>query len=201
MKTNVKVVLNMSELSVPEKISKARNVHDALADNATLFTNPSPSLNELDTAITDLEKAWLKAQDGGKSLTALMHDKEADLMRCMTGIGHYVENLCDNDPEIVHLAKLDVKQKPVINRPVFEVHQLDHSGAVGLRVKPRGKTLYRWEYCLDPQGSNAWVVAKTTSLASAEIENLTVGGLYWFRVVFMGVNGDIPNAAVRFAVN
>lgn len=191
----------MSELSVSEKISKSRNVYEAIAANSSIFTSPVPSLNELDAAINDLENAWLKAQDGGKSLTALMHDKEMDLMRCMTGIGYYVENVCHNDPEIVHLAKLDVKQKPVVNRPVFEVYQLEHSGAVGLRVKSRAKTLYRWEYCLDPQSSNNWVVAKTTTMASAEIENLVVGGLYWFRVVFMGVNGDIPNAAVKFAVN
>lgn len=201
MKTHLKVVLNISKLSVPEKISKSRHVYDAIADNGSVFSNPNPSLSELDTAINDLESAWLKAQDGGKSLTALMHDKESNLVKLMNDLAHYVESVCDNDPEIVHLAKLDVKRKPMFNRLPFVVYQLDHSGAVGLRVTPRGKTLYRWEYCLDPQSSNSWIIAKTTSLASAEIENLLAGGLYWFRVVFMGVNGDIPGTPVKFAVN
>jgi hypothetical protein len=198
---NLIVVLEMARLSIPEKVNKSRNISGAIADNAAIFTNPDPPISAVDAAIDDLENAWIKAQDGGKSLTALMHDKERVLMSVMTDLAHYVQRVSKNDVEVVHLAKLDVKKSPSVNRPEFDVIQLDHQGAVGLRVKPRSKNIYKWQYCLDPIASNSWVTAKSTNVANAEIENLTVGELYWFRVVFISTSGEEAHAPISLAVN
>jgi hypothetical protein len=199
--TNLKVALKMSKLSVPEKINKARNVHDAVITNLSLFGNPSQLLSAVDAATNQLEDAWHNAQDGGKSLTALMHVKEHALMKLMNDLANYVESFCDNNEELVYMAKLDIKKPASVNRPEFEVIQLDHQGAVGLRVKPRSKIIYKWQYCLDPIAANAWVTAKSTNVANAEIENLSVGELYWFRVVFISTSGEEAHAPISLAVN
>ncbi len=191
----------MSKLSVPEKINKARNVHDAITTNLSLFGSPTSLLNEVNKATNQLEEAWQHAQDGGKSLTALMRVKEHALMKLMNDLANYVESFCDNDQELVYLAKLDIKKSVSVNRPEFEVYQLDHQGAVGLRVKPRMKTIYKWQYGLDPLASNTWVTAKLTNAASTEIENLNVGELYWFRVVFISATSEEAHAPISFAVN
>ncbi len=200
--TNLTVVLNMSRLSIPEKINKALSIHNAIKTNAAVFATPNPSLTDVLKAITELETAWHNAQDGGKSLTAIMHDKEENLMRIITNLAHYVEGVCKNDIEIIHLAKLDVRKTTSRTIIDFEIEQLDHSGAVGLRVKARKGVFYKWQYTLDPLSSTSvWTTAKTTNTASTEIENLTVGSKYWFRVLFVDAGGEIANNPLSLIIN
>ena len=200
-KNSVKVALLMYRLSVAQKINKARLIITKVTANSSTFSSPSPSLVTLTTATDNLEKAWNDAQDGGKNLTTLMHDKEADFLKLFNDFANYVEGLADGNEAIIHLANLDVKKTAIKNTTEFEVYQWNDSGAVGLKVKARKKTIYKWQYCKSPLELNTWVDAITTDVAHATIGDLEIGTNYCFRVVFIDGTGDHPSIVLSFAVN
>lgn len=200
MKNRVIVALNMSSLSVSAKLNKARLIRAGIAANAATFANPNPPLAALDAAINNLDAAITDASDGGKNKTALMHDKEDELLRQFTILASYVTEVANGDIEIIHLAGMEEKKKPVVTQTDFDVQQGDVSGSVDLRSKPQPKTIYKWQYCADPLNANNWVSAHKTDQAKTTITNLPKG-IYWFRVVFCDAGGDHEQAAVSFAVN
>jgi hypothetical protein len=195
----LRVALNMSQLSVPGKINKATAIVAAINSNAGVFTTPNPPLNSVNAAILALQLAWNNAQDGGKTKKAIMHDREAKLMKLMIDLSHYVEALANGDESIVHLAAMDVKQKPVQNLPDFEVKQLPESGSVKVRVKSHPNSMYKFQYSTD--GDTNWIDAKITTAARAVISGLQTGVKYFFRVVFLDKDGEHPNPPASLYVN
>ncbi|MBA3663421.1 MAG: fibronectin type III domain-containing protein [Bacteroidetes bacterium] len=187
-----KVALNISKLSVPQKINKGRLFVDSIGNNPNVFSNPTPPLAILLLALDDLEAAWNQASDGGKSKTALMHDKERIVMKLLNDLAHYVESIADGDEQVIHLASMTVKAIGIKTPVDFELILPDDLGAVGLKCKARPKTLYRWEYCLNPMNTDTWSVATTTDVSSTWIGNLTSNVLYWFRVVLINKAGEHP---------
>jgi len=90
----LRVALNMSQLSVPDKINKATAIVAGISSNAGVFTSPTPALNTVNAAILALQIAWNNAQDGGKTKKAIMHDKETKLMKLVTDLSHYRGSSC-----------------------------------------------------------------------------------------------------------
>jgi hypothetical protein len=189
-KSSLKVALGMSKLPIAAKINRARVICDAILSNPATFVTPNPPISTVQTAIDDLEAAAQDAADGGKTKTAIMHDKEDALMKLMFDLTHYVESVANGDSEIVHLASMQEKQRPVFHAPEFQVENGADRGDVWCRVKPKAKTAYRWEYCKDPMGASPWTVFSTTTLASEHIGPLDLGATYWIRVIFLGVTGE-----------
>ncbi|MBA2614035.1 MAG: fibronectin type III domain-containing protein [Bacteroidetes bacterium] len=201
-KHSLKVALNMSRTSVPDKINKARLITDAINNNPATFASPIPAIATVVTAINDLEIAWNNAVDGGKSKKAIMHDKESELLKLMNDLGHYVEGVADGDESKVHLAAMDSKKLPHIkNLSEFEVAATDDRGAVNLKVKAKIKTVYKWQYCMAPTNQNAWVTASSSTVSRATIGNLVSGALYYFRVLFINTSGDSQTSEIAFVVN
>lgn len=184
------VALNMSQMSVPQKINRGKQIADAISNNPGVFTNPAPSISVVYGAINDLEQAWGDTAGGGKNEVALMHDLEQILMSHLRLLASYVEHLAQGDELIIHLATLEVKAKPIQQKPDFEVFLPDDDGAVGLRCKARKQTLYRWEYCKDPLANNQWTTAQLTGTCSTFIGNLDSNVMYWFRVVLVSPMGE-----------
>jgi hypothetical protein len=194
----IKVALNMNKLSVPQKINKTRMIADSILGNPITFPNPIPSIIDLQNATDDLEAAWNEAADGGKQKTALMHDKETDLIRLLNMLAAYVQNIAINDSEVIHLAGMQPKKDGVKHFADFQAVQAA-KGAVRLRVKPARGIAYIWETCKDPIGT--WVVVKTTTQSTINISNLDEGVKYWFRVKFTGQNGEtIPYNPISLIV-
>lgn len=201
MNNRLKVALNMARLPVPDKIQTAKYIINSVSSNSTLFNSPSPSLNTLNMALNKLRQAWMDAQDGGKSKTALMHDAENSLMKLLYDLAHYVEAVADGNPEIVHKAGLSVKrQAHSVSRPDFYVYQLKKPGSVGIRTKPRKEqAFYKWQYTTDPEGE--WTTALTSTVSTVSIHNLSPGQKYWFRLVLITVTGEHALEPRIFAVN
>ncbi len=191
----------MSSLSVSQKINKARLIADAILSNPVPFASPNPPIITIQSATDDLEAAWNAAVDGGKTKTALMHDKETALMKLLYQLASYVEALANGNEEVIHLASMEIKRDGVKHIPDFEVVQAADRGAVRLRVKPAAKVAYRWEYCKDPLSTNPWIVAKTTTQSTTNWGDLDEGVKYWFRVVYVGNNGEhIPYNPISIIV-
>ncbi len=202
MKKLVKVALNMSRMSVPQRINKARLIADAILSNPVPFASPNPSIVTVQSATDDLEAAWNAAADGGKIKTSIMHDKENTLMQLLTQLAYYVEGVANNDEEVVHLSGFSIRRDATRSNADLEVVQAADRGAVRLRVKPAAKVAYRWEYCKDPMGVNAWVVAKVTTQSTTNWGDLDEGARYWFRVVYLSNDGseNIPFSPVSIIV-
>ena len=100
----------MSKLTVPQKITQSRFVVDSISNNSALFPSPIPTLPSVVDAINALENAWNDAADGGKHKTAMMHEKETDLMKIMFDVAHYVERVANGDSEVVVASGLYVKK-------------------------------------------------------------------------------------------
>jgi len=185
-KHSIKVALNMSKIPVPQKINRARFIVDSVMSHPTEFPNPVPTLSTITSAIDDLEIAWNDAVDGGKVKTALMHDKEDDLQKLLNDLANYVELVADGDIEVVHMSGMSVKKKPTFSAPDFEVEHSGNSGEVKLRVKPKAKTHYHWEYCRISPEENEWRFANETITANTIIAGLDPGVTYYFRVEYRG---------------
>jgi len=201
-KHSLKVVLKISKDPVPVKINKSRLIVDTMALNAPLFPNPVPSPAAVTAATNALENAWNDAADGGKTKIAMMHAKEDDLMKLLNDLAHYVERVANGDMEIVIAAGMAVKQPShPSRRPAFEVIQAEDRGAVILRTRPRPKTVYKWEFCIDPITNNVWTLAKMTDVTTTNFGDLEVGTKYWFRVVYINKNGETPGDPEFLVVN
>lgn len=185
----VKVALKMTKLSVPEKINKSTQITNAILASPSVFISPTPTIVSIQAAIDDVEVAWNDASDGGKMKIALMHDKVTDLMKLLTLLAAYVENLANGDEEIIHLAGMEARQD--ISRTVgeFEVEHTDDRGGVRLRIKPRIKAAYRWEYRKDSEPN--WTIDQTTVQYTHLIGALEEGVKYWFRVFYTGQFGEV----------
>ena len=194
------MALNMSMLSASGKLNKGRLFVANIAANSSTFTNPNPSLPVLNTAIDDLDAAIAAAADGGKSKTALMHDKVYELMRLLHILAAYVAEVAKGDVEIIHLAGMEERKRGQARHTDFDLQQGDVSGTVDIRCKAQEKTIYKWQYAPDPLTAGSWIDAGKTSQARTSITNLQKG-LYWFRVIYCDAGGDHEQEAESFAVN
>lgn len=190
-KNSLKVALNMSTLSVPDKINKATTIVAKITASPVVFASPNPALATVTLAIKDLQTAWENAQDGGKTLTAIVHDKEGDLMKLMNDLAHYVEGVAGYDENTIHLAGMDVKKKTTPgSSATFEAKATANIGEAKVHTKYVKNTFYKWQYCPNPIGT--WVDYKTTSTSKIIISGLTSGTKYWFRVALIDVDGEHP---------
>ncbi|MBI2721763.1 MAG: hypothetical protein HYX39_06280 [Bacteroidetes bacterium] len=193
------VVLNMFKLSVPEKIAAALARVAMIGANPTVFSNAAPLLIKVNLAIKALETAWKNAQEGGPKLTAIMHDKEDELMQVMHELAAYVTTVADGDPAIVHLAGFEIKTFGSKHIPDFKVYNSKEQGAIGLKAKARPKALYMWQ--VTPYGQENWTTAVTTDVSRTTVGDLEVGKVYTFRVVILTAKAEFVSQEMNFAVN
>lgn len=199
MSTRLKVVLNMSDMSITEKINKAQLVLDNLSSNSTVFTSPGTVLTELGAAIAGLRAAQTAASDGGKTHTAVMHDKEEDLMKVMRQVAAYVDRIAKDDAGVVHLAGLDIKRARHHQLPEFHADPGPAPGSVRVRCRAQEDVFYKFQYSPDPRTNVSWVTAVTGKISRALITGLAPG-FYWFRVVLVDANSEHTGEARRLAV-
>lgn len=199
-KSSLTVALDMFDLSVPEKINTATARVNAVAANSSVFTGAAQLLTAIIIAIKALDVAWKNTADGGRSKTAIMHDKEDNLMKLMDDLAHYVEGVANGDEEVVHLASMRVKTFGTKHIADFEVYR-NMEGVVALKVKARKKAFYKWQYSTEVTEPSEWTTASTTSVSRATIDHLEIDKLYWFRVVIITAAGEHALDPINYVVH
>lgn len=194
----LKIALNLARLPVFGKINRSETIIANIAANPQAFPSPGAVLTNASNAVNSLQAAALAAEDGGKSKTAMMHDREAELLVAMNRLAAYVETAANGDPAIVHLSGMDLRGQPLRKAQDFGVQQLD-PGKVVITTKKHKQSLFKWQYSTDPQGAGSWTEALITSVSKAVISGLAPG-FYWFRVILADVNGEHEEGRMRFAV-
>ena len=199
-----KVVLKLATRSIPNKIEFGRTVALQMTGNPH-FPSPNPSLAVISTAATGLENAYLLARTGGTDETAAMYAAEKELDRLLTEEGHHVEGVAnaapDNAVAIILSAGMEVKRLGAINIPVLSVKKGGAANSVLLRRKAVRRAAYVWQYSPDPFGTDSWVDAGESTIATMLIENLEPLRRYWFRVAIVKRREQQPQSdPVTFVV-
>ena len=196
MKT--KVSLNLARLITPAKIEKAKQIVTAITGNVN-FTTPIPSLATVTAAISALETAFNNAQDGGKSKTAVMHEKEKVLDDVLTRLGHYVEDTSLGVESIILSSGMDVKNSNtpvgVLPAPVnLEAITGSASGEIHLRWKSEiNAASYIIQMAIFPANvigpPVVWTQISVVTKAKFIAKSLSAGTRYGFRVAVVGSAG------------
>lgn len=205
-----RVKLNLKSLSIPEKTARAQQIVAALTGNPH-FPAPHPTLAEITTSINELEAAANAAHAGrleAKRLTAAQSLKEEAFDRLMSQLAAHVQSVAGDDEEIILSAGLELRganapaSGELMGPETLTAEVGHHDGIVNLGwATVRGARAYVVEYCLEGAADAAWTHAGVTPRPLMNVEGLTSGARYRFRVAAVTLRGQTPwsNHAVKTA--
>ena len=194
-----KVKLNISRLSISDKIAKCRQIITRMTGN-TNFPTPNPPLTMVTTALNELEGATNDAQSArqeAKAKTAIQNDKDASVDGLMTQLAGYVESVAGGDEAIIRSAGMDTKAPPSQPSDVpappanLSATSGDRDGEIDLAWEAvAGAKSYVIEQSVDPNSANGWGHAGVSARSSQTVAQLTSGTRYWFRVAAINAVGQ-----------
>ena len=185
--------------TIPDKILFARNVITKMTGNAN-FVTPNPTLLVLKGGADALETAAENAADGGKTLTATMHSKEAALVALMKTEAAYVQEISKGDALIINSGGWQIKgsKSPVGDMPLVEnakASRNDNAGQVDLQWKAvKGARAYKIEYSPTPTVAGSWLIGGVSTKSKFSMHGLTSGVNIWFRISAIGAAGTGPSS-------
>jgi hypothetical protein len=193
-----KIKLNLSKLTVPEKIGKAEQIVLKMTGNAN-FPTASPPLVALTTAANELRTAYSDAQAARqtqKEKTATQNAKEDLLDQLLTQEAAFVESVAGNNEEIVLSAGMDVRASNAASTtPPGQPQSLapfpgDRDGEIDLTwERVMGAKSYVIEKSADAQATS-WQHAGVATKAMFTVDDLPSGSRFWFRVAAVNNNGQ-----------
>jgi hypothetical protein len=192
-----RVKIAFKGLTVPEKIEKARSIVDKMNGNAS-FTTPDPTLAEVTKAINDLEAAQNKAADGGKTNTAIMHQRDKDLLVLITSLAGYVQSVSRGDELVILSSGFEIAGRGSINNAplpaplgLHVVNGVLEGQLVLTWKKVKGALNYVVQQANDPlTGSNDdFETLAPSSKTKYTVNDLQAGKKYWFRIAAIGISG------------
>lgn len=194
-----KIKLNLSKLSIGEKLELAKQIAQAMTGNPN-FTTPNPTLTQISTAVANLETARgevLALRNEAKAKTVVQNQLEDLLDELLTRLASYVENVTDN-PAIITSAGMSIRGEaaPVgqLEKPTaFTVTVGDSDGELDISHNAIfGAHSYVIHISTQGPPAATWVYAKSTTKSKETLTGLTSGQRYWVRVAAVGPAGQGP---------
>jgi len=194
-----RIKLNFKNLTIPEKVAKARQIIASLTANPA-FPTPTPALAVLTAATDSLESNHAEAQTAkqvAKTKTSAQNESEDALNKLMSQVVAYVESVGGDNEEIVLSAGMDLRstRTSATEGPAAPAALAatagDHEGEIDLSWDPVvGARSYIIEKSGDPPTSTGWSHSAVSTKSRATISGLTSGTKYWFRVAAVGTAGQ-----------
>jgi Fibronectin type III domain len=194
-----KIKLNLSSLSIPQKLAKAQQIVAALTGNAG-FSTPSPALATITGATNDLNTAYGEAQAArqtAKEKTNVQNQKEDAFDRLLTQLAAYVESVAGTNEQLILSAGMDMRAAAVAGTdPPGQPQALtptagDHDGQIDLSWDPvSGAKSYVIDQSGDPVTPTSWSHGGVSTKSNFTVTGLTSGTRYWFRVAAVNNNGQ-----------
>jgi hypothetical protein len=195
-----KIKLNLKGLSIPEKVSRARQIVTSLTGNAD-FPAPHPTLAEVTASVDALETAYNEAhaaRQEAKARTSAQNQKEEEADRILSQLGSYIDSASAGDETKIKKAGLDVRGTASASPgaastapAALEASAGDYDGQINLRWERTEKAKsYVVEKSLDPPTNTSWSQAAVVTKAQASVSGLTSGTKYWFRVAAVSASGQ-----------
>lgn len=201
------VALKLDEKSVPEKIQFGRHVVTKMTGNPNFggSTPINPPLADVSTATDELEEAWDERKNVEEG-TAVVHEKETAFDGVLTPLGHYVEDVANENPatakSVIQSAGMEVKaeSEPVGDLPAPENMKADfgeEEGSIELDCdKVKGAGYFIWLARDDNVTPETWFhlgdYESITTASKFTWPDLTPGNKYHFKVAAGGPNGRGP---------
>ncbi len=192
----VKVKTGLYRLKTSDLISKSLNIESKMTGNA-LYPNPTPALAAITAAREELEARTAASAMGDRQLCSFRRDQEAVLGDLLRRLAAYVKLTAHSDSDVLSSGFEVYSEAVSLSRPSrptkVEAKRSDHRGKVELSWKPvRGSQHYLVEMAInDPETDHAnWTLVSYSSRSKLEIDSLTPGCTYWFRVLALGAKGS-----------
>jgi fibronectin type III domain protein len=193
-----RIKLNFRQLSIADKIAKARQITSALTGNAA-FATPTPALATITTAVNDLATASAETQAArqtAKTKTSAQNQKEDALDKVITQLSAYVESIAGDNEELIRSAGMDTRAAATASGvpdvpAALSATAGDHDNEVDLSWDPVTQARsYVIEQSADPPTPTSWSHAGVSTKSTTTIKNLTGGTRYWWRVAAVGTAGQ-----------
>jgi hypothetical protein len=193
-----RIKLNFRQLSIPDKINKARQVIHAIS-NIPAFATPTPSLVTIVEAVDNLESAASETQvarQNAKTRTSAQNQREDLVDKMMIQLAAYVESVAGDNEELIRSAGLDTRAAASVSGmpdvpAALSATAGDHEGEVDLSWDPVTQARsYVIEQSPDPPTATSWAHAGIAMKSSTTIKNLNSGTRYWWRVAAVGTAGQ-----------
>jgi hypothetical protein len=194
-----RIKLNLSRLSLIEKVAKGRQIVTALTGNSD-FPTPTPALAGITTAINDVEAAYIAVQairQEAKTRTTDQNNKEDILDRLLMQLASYVEAVAGDDLVLIQSAGMGVRGPAVSTgeTPTQPANLAatagDRDGEIDLTWEAIvGAKSYVVERSPDPITETSWTHAGVFTKSKATIAGLASGTRFWFRVAAVNANGQ-----------
>jgi len=194
-----KIKLNLSTLSLPEKVAKAHEIVTALTGNSH-FPSPAPALTAITTAANDANTAFADCQAARRTsvlTTMAQNQKEDALVRLLNQIAAHVESVAAGDEQIILSAGIDVRAQAAPGTdPPGQPQGLtatagDHDGEIDLSWDTvSGAKSYVIDISTDQGTPTSWSHGGVSTTSSFTAQGLHSGTRYWFRVAAVNNNGQ-----------
>lgn len=198
-----KVKLGLGNLSIPDKLARAREINKALTNNPD-FPTTIPPLSELTTLTNNLETKFDSAQtvrQASLRATSEQHEAELAFETGYSQLTGFLESAAGGDEAKILGAGLGVRgsgpsiPKIPTQSQRFTLSRGDNDGEVDAIWDPQlGSRNYVLEKTTDPPGTptTKWEQAGFSSKSSTTITGLTSGVRIWLRVAGIGTDGRGP---------
>jgi Fibronectin type III domain len=200
MEKKAKVVLNLSVLSIPDKVNLTEQFKTALTGNPN-FKTVGELLGLTNEQAQKLQQRYNKVQairNEGITETALMHQEADVLESLLKQLGLTVEAESKGDPALIKSAGMQVRRTAskagIPSLPeALAAKEGSKPGSIFLKWKGvRGSRTYLVRATTDVGNEASWQQVAVTTKAKVEIEGLTSGKQYWFQVCAVGTAGLSP---------
>ncbi len=153
-------------------------------DGNPAFATPTPPLNELAAAISDLQAAETAALARTKGAAVARDEKRKSLVAILQEVRTYVQKVADADAtnaaSIIESAGVAVRKVATRRARAFTAQHGEISGVAKVLAASAGhRSAYDWQYSAD--GGKTWVTAPSTLQAKTTVSGLTPGATVQFR--------------------
>jgi len=179
---------------IPEKMGRVADIISSMTGNPD-FPTPSPDLALVQTALDELAAAYQKGLDKSLTAKADQRAKNLALNELIRPLRDYVNGVAQGDENIVLSSGFEASKVPSPVGPMPQVLILSAKGGDGDgTVRLRWKSVYGAKNYVVEMGINDSNYAPIAypSAANVVVEDLTIGGFYWFRVAANGAAGLGP---------
>src|SRR6185312_8549089 len=202
MKQIPKINLSFSQYTDAAFGDKAGAVYDGM-NNSTVFTNPVPTMEVLNTARLAYLAALEKASSRSRNDIVAKNDLRQALTDLLVELGHYVTLTAKGNLAMLTESRFNLRKnrepKPELQQPKnLQLVNGINPGMLIMSVDAvRGARSYSFEYTADPIGPDSvWVkIAGTTRKCT--ISNLQSGQKIWARVAAVGVRNQFTYSEIQ----
>lgn len=189
-----RIVINVKDLPIPEKLMKGEMVISKGTDNPDVPGNEAviASFSDLQTAFSEASAAYEATRQQLQQLMAARDAAEAKWLIGLKGVAGFTQAATDGDPVKILSAGFDVRRERTAPVRVEQVRQVRVSftgnpGYSEVRWKREANAdAYAVERSPDPITETSWGRVGTVTEPKYMGNGATPGQRYWYRVA--GVN-------------